>query len=77
MDQNGQLNLARHYCVDDLPGAKQAGARLNGILLKIDAADQLSAASMRFLADSGLHALCAFSPKSIPMTKILPSAFVI
>lgn len=53
--------LAEKYVVDDLPGAAVAGARLNGILLKIDAGDVLSALSRAFLAERGLLALHALT----------------
>lgn len=50
--------LASRYFVDDLPGASQSGARLNGILNKIDDGVPLSALSLGFLAKSKLDALC-------------------
>tara|TARA_R110000782_G_scaffold270471_1_gene371501 strand:+ start:6069 stop:7214 length:1146 start_codon:yes stop_codon:yes gene_type:complete len=50
-------DLAERYFLEDLPGATQLGARLNGILLKIDAGEQVTALQRQFLAMSGLHAL--------------------
>ncbi|MDF8335904.1 hypothetical protein [Novosphingobium cyanobacteriorum] len=50
-------DLAERYFLDDLPGATQLGARLNGILLKIDAGEQVTALQRQFLGMSGLHAL--------------------
>jgi hypothetical protein len=50
--------LASRYFLDDLPGASQSGARLNGILKKIDDGIPLSGLSLGFLATSKLDALC-------------------
>lgn len=52
--------LASRYFVDDLPGASQSGARLNGILKKIDDGIPLSGLSLGFLAKTKLDALCLF-----------------
>ena len=49
--------LAKRYFLEDLPGAAQLGARLNGILLKIDAGEQVTALQREYLAATGLHAL--------------------
>lgn len=57
--------LAEKYVVDDLPGAAVAGARLNGILRKIDAGDLPSALSRAFLAERGLLALHALTAGKI------------
>ena len=51
-------SLASRYFLDDLPGASQSGARLNGILKKIDDGVPLSALSLGFLATNKLDALC-------------------
>lgn len=53
--------LAERYFLEDLPGATQLGARLNGILLKIDAGEQVTALQRQFLAKTGLHALVTLS----------------
>ena len=50
--------LASRYFLDDLPGASQSGARLNGILKKIDDGVPLSGLSLGFLATNKLDALC-------------------
>lgn len=52
--------LASRYFLDDLQGASQSGARLNGILKKIDDGIPLSRLSLGFLATSKLDALCLF-----------------
>jgi len=52
--------LASRYFLDDLPSASQSGARLNGILKKIDDGIPLSGLSLGFLATSKLDALCLF-----------------
>ena len=52
--------LASRYFLDDLPGASQQGARLNGILKKIDDGIPLSGLSLGFLAANKLDALCLF-----------------
>lgn len=54
------LSLAARYLVDDLPGARQVGARLNGIsFCKIEAGETLSAAALQFPAERGLEAIRA------------------
>lgn len=58
--QTEQTTLAGKYLVDDLPGASRAGARLNGILAKIDAKEPLSAHSLLFLKAHSLNALHMF-----------------
>lgn len=65
MSSSRQTGLAEKYLVDDLPGAALAGARLNGILQKIEAGDTVSALAQTFLASSGLHALLAFATSQI------------
>lgn len=57
--------LAERYVLEDLPGASQSGARLNGILLKIDSGEQVTALQRQFLIATGLHALCAFADGNI------------
>ena len=57
MTRSHHADLAERYCLEDLPGATQLGARLNGILLKIDAGEQVTALQRQFLATTGLHAL--------------------
>ena len=57
MTRSLHADLAKRYFLEDLPGATQLGARLNGILLKIDAGEQVTALQRQFLATTGLHAL--------------------
>lgn len=57
MTRSLHADLAERYFLEDLPGATQLGARLNGILLKIDAGEQVTALQRQFLATTGLHAL--------------------
>ncbi|WP_066561222.1 hypothetical protein [Croceicoccus bisphenolivorans] len=57
MTRSQHADLAERYFLEDLPGATQLGARLNGILLKIDAGEQMTALQRQFLATTGLHAL--------------------
>lgn len=56
-----QNDLASHYLVDDLPGAVCVGARLHGILAKIDLGGPVSKFSQDFLGTHGLKALHALS----------------
>lgn len=56
-----QTNLAEKYLVDDLPGAARVGARLNGILQKIDQGETLTLLAKSFLSENGLVALLAFA----------------
>lgn len=53
--------LAQRYLVDDLPGAHQPGARLHGILQRIDAGAQITPLARQFLASTGLLALDALA----------------
>lgn len=57
MTRSLHADLAERYFLEDLPGAAQLGARLNGILLKTDAGEQITALQRQFLATTGLHAL--------------------
>lgn len=59
MNCEDRNSLAERYILDDLPGASQTGARLNGILVKVDAGEPLSKLSQSFLAASKLEALQA------------------
>lgn len=59
IDPKTNLNLATRYLVDDLPGARQVGARLNSIILKVEAGDPLSPSALQFLAEMGLEAIRA------------------
>ena len=54
-------DLANRYFLDDLPGASQLGARLNGILLRIDKGEQITPLQCQFLATTNLHALAALA----------------
>lgn len=57
MTRSHHADLAERYFLEDLPGATQLGARLNGILLRIDAGEQVTTLQRQFLATTGLHAL--------------------
>ena len=59
--------LAKRYFVDDLPGALRSGARLYGILEKINNGQTLSAMSQSFLERVGLHALNEFASGKIDL----------
>ena len=61
MLNSNQTNLAEKYLVDDLPGAARVGARLNGILRKIDQGETLTPLARSFLSENGLAALLAFA----------------
>lgn len=65
MTQSLRGDLAKRYLLEDLPGASQLGARLNGILLKIDSGEQVTALQRQFLVATGLHALCALADGKI------------
>ena len=65
MIQSQHGDLAKRYLLEDLPGASQLGARLNGILLKIDSGEQVTALQRQFLVSTGLHALCALADGKI------------
>jgi len=56
-----QTKLAEKYLVDDLPGAARVGARLNGILRKIDQGETLTPLARSFLSENSLAALLAFA----------------
>ena len=49
MAGSSQAGLAEKYLVDDLPGAALVGARLNGILQKIEAGETLTSLAEAFL----------------------------
>lgn len=70
MTRSPHATLARRYLLEDLPGAAQLGARLNGILLKIDAGEPVTALQQHYLAKTGLHALNALADG-----KVTPSEF--
>ena len=61
MTRSLHADLAIRYFLEDLPGANQLGARLNGILLKIDSGEQVTALQRQFLATTGLRALNALA----------------
>lgn len=62
-----EIGLAEKYLVDDLPGALQGGARLNGILRKIEAGEALTVLAHSFLASNGLLALQALMTDKIDL----------
>lgn len=74
MTHSQRADLAKRYLLEDLPGASQLGARLNGILLKIDSGEQVTALQRQFLVATGLHALCALSDGKITQGEFRPQA---
>lgn len=54
-----QAALAQKYLVDDFPGAALVGARLNGILQKIEAGETLNSLAQWHLTSNGLVSLLA------------------
>lgn len=67
MPNSLQTGLAEKYYVDDLPGASLGGARLNGILQKIEAGDTLTGLAQSFLTTNHLLALQALTSGQIDM----------
>lgn len=65
MSGSNQASLAEKYLVDDLPGAALVGARLNGILQKIEAGEGLTALAQAFLTSGGLNSLLALATGQI------------
>ena len=65
MSGSSQAGLAEKYLVDDLPGAGLIGARLNGILQKIEAGEKLTTLAEAFLTSGGLNSLLALSTGQI------------
>ena len=65
MAGSSQAGLAEKYLVDDLPGAALVGARLNGILQKIEAGETLTSLAEAFLASADLSSLLALSTGQI------------
>ena len=59
--------LAQRYLVDDLPGAHQPGARLHGILQRIDVGAQITPLARQFLSSNGLLALDALASGQLPL----------
>ena len=74
MTRSRHADLAERYFLEDLPGATQLGARLNGILLKIDAGEQVTALQRQFLATTGLHALNAMAAATISLGEFQEAA---
>lgn len=74
MTRSLHVDLAKRYFLEDLPGATQLGARLNGILLKIDAGEQVTALQRQFLATTGLHALNALTTGTISLSEFQEAA---
>ena len=66
--------LAQRYLVDDLSGAHQRGARLHGILLKIDAGEKITPLAQYFLATTGLHALDALANGQLSLAEFQAQA---
>lgn len=65
MSGSSQAGLAEKYLVDDLPGAALVGARLNGILQKIEAGETLTSLAQAFLTSGGLNSLLALATGQI------------
>jgi len=65
MSGSSQAGLAEKYLVDDLPGAALVGARLNGILQKIEAGETLTSLAQAFLTSCGLNSLLALATRQI------------
>ena len=61
MSELPHAGLAEKYLVDDLPGAARAGARLNGILQKIEAGETPTSLAQAFLTSGGLNSLLALA----------------
>ena len=74
MTQSLRDDLAKRYLLEDLPGASQLGTRLNGILLKIDSSEQVTALQRQFLVTMGFHALCDLSDGKITQAEFRPQA---
>jgi tetratricopeptide (TPR) repeat protein len=53
-------DLAKHYWVDDVPGATTAGSRLNNLLTSLGKGQPMTATSRSFLASRGLNTLVCF-----------------
>ncbi|MFC4861206.1 hypothetical protein ACS8MQ_08710 [Pseudomonas sp. MAHUQ-62] len=54
------LDLAKHYWVDDVPGATTAGSRLNNLLTSLGKGQPMTATSRVFLTSRGLNTLVSF-----------------
>lgn len=67
MSSTPHRELAERYFVDDLPGASRPGARLNGILERIDSGRTISAIAQSFLEKTGLRALCDYANGEIDL----------
>ncbi|MFL0670787.1 MAG: hypothetical protein ACJLS3_04985 [Erythrobacter sp.] len=74
MTQSLRGDLAKRYLLEDLPGASQLGARLHGILVKIDSGEQVTTLQRHFLVTTGLQALCALADGKITQTEFRASA---
>lgn len=61
MPHSEQSSLAAKYAVDDLPGARQIGSRLHGILTSLDAGSPISQLARDYLVASGLRCLHALA----------------
>lgn len=59
------LELARRFCVDDLPGAEVPFTRIQGILEGCIAGKSLSAANEQFLRSRGLAELVEFAKNEV------------
>lgn len=74
MTRSLHADLAKRYFLEDLPGATQLGARLNGILLKIDSGEQVTALQQQFLATTGLHTLNALADGKLTLGEFRAAA---
>ena len=65
MSGSSEASLAEKYLVDDLPGAARVGARLNGILQKIEVGETLTSLAQASLMSGGLNSLLALATGQI------------
>ncbi len=54
------LDLAKHYCVDDITSATSGGSRLNNLLVSVSKGHPVSTFGQKFLKSRGLNALTDF-----------------
>ena len=69
MSGSSQAGLAERYLVDDLPGAALVGARLNGILQKIEAGETLTSLAQSFLMSRGLDLSRFETPPTVALLR--------
>ena len=74
MTRSLHADLAQRYFLEDLPGAAQLGARLNKVLLKIDAGEPVTALQRQFLVTTGLRALDALAEGKVTLEEFQAAA---